>query len=566
MINSFLVMKNFLLILFCVLFLWTCGGGGGGSPTESDDGGGDDWFTVNVPVVQDFSFQVNEDESVRFTIPNNGETNEDIDFLVLYTDPSHGKITVNGSQIKVGPYSTRTTDIHGNSMPYVYIDNDAWGDRWYAYATYTPDPDFNGQDTFQYRAYNMGNFPFGDARGRWSSNIGTVTITVNPVDEPIQPTVFGSEHSDQQAFSVQQASDGGYILAGRTWTGNSYDIYVVKTTATGNEEWSSIIGGNYAQIARSVQTTSDGGYILAGGNQSGTNEGMYLVKIDNSGNEEWSKTFGNDGSNCDESAYSVQQTSDGGYIVVGYVDGCSSAYGGEDMYVVKTDASGNEQWSRNFGGADDDRAHSVQQTSDGGYIIAGYTRSYGSGGSDMYIIKIDSSGDFIFASGGGTGGDESAYSVQQTSDGGYILAGGTSVDQNDNTYLLKMDSSGGQEWSQTISGWCNPNLTNSCDDDAYAYSVQQTSDGGYVVVGRTKPSYSTSISQMYVVKTYANGSEEWSQAFGGTYNDYQINSVAHSVQQTSDGGYVVGGYTNLRQSSYKDMYIVKLDAQGNQEF
>ena len=197
---------------------------------------------------------------------------------------------------------------------------------------------------------------------------------------------FGGSNYDR-AYSVQQTSDGGYIIAGYTnsYGGGGVKVWLIKTDSSGNEAWNQIFGGSSHDQARSVQQTSDGGYIIAGATDSfgASQQDVRLIKTDSSGNEMWNKTFG--GSYYD-GAYSVQQTSDGGYTVAGYTE--SYGAGGSDVWLIKADSSGNETWSKTFGGLGEDYGRSIQQTLDGGYIIAGGTESYGAGESDVWLIKL----------------------------------------------------------------------------------------------------------------------------------------------------------------------------------
>jgi PGF-CTERM protein len=180
--------------------------------------------------------------------------------------------------------------------------------------------------------------------------------------------------------SVQQTTDGGYILAGPSRTN------LVKTDAKGNEQWSKALGES--SVPNSVQQTTDGGYILTGKMGYGMNAAAFLIKTDGDGNQQWVKTFGDEQGSW---AWSVQQTFDGGYVFAGII--AAEETDDIDLWVVKTDSDGNMLWDRTFGGTDADWAWSVQQTSDGGYIVAGKTESYGSGGDDVWLIKLEGTGE-----------------------------------------------------------------------------------------------------------------------------------------------------------------------------
>ncbi|MDP7675486.1 MAG: hypothetical protein QGI92_00590 [Dehalococcoidales bacterium] len=302
-------------------------------------------------------------------------------------------------------------------------------------------------------------------------------------------------------------------------------------------------GGVGWDYANSVQQTTDGGYIIAGGTDSlGTDGDVYLVKTDREGNEEWSRTFGG---KENDSASSVQQTTDGGYIIAG--DTNSFGAGEFDFYLVKTDREGNEEWSRAFGGVGWDYADSVQQTTDGGYIIAGGTDSFGAGIYDVYLVKTDREGNEEWSRAFGGEDNDTADSVQQTADGGYIIAGDTeSFGVDGDFYLVKTDGEGNEEWSRAFGG----------EETEEADSVQQTTDGGYIIAGYTK-SFGAGNYDAYLVKTDEEGNEEWSRTFGGEEND-----SASSVQQTTDGGYIIAGRTASHGAGSWDAYLVKTDGDG----
>jgi hypothetical protein len=251
---------------------------------------------------------------------------------------------------------------------------------------------------------------------------------------------------------------------------------------------------------------------------------------------EWNRTFGGTG---DDFAFAVQQTSDGGYVIAGETE--SYGAGDADFWLLKTDSNGCEQWNKTFGGINSDSAKSVHQTSDGCYIIAGTTYSYGAGAGDFWLIKTGSNGnkqwDKIF---GGTSW-EVAHSVQQTSDGGYILAGETAGDG----WLVKTDPNGNMQWEKTFGG----------ADWDIAHSVQQTSDGGYILAGSTRSYDDDGAWDGWLVKTDPNGNQQWEKTFGGI--DY---GTVKSVRQTSDGGYILAGET------VSDFWLVKTDSNGNKQW
>jgi len=377
-----------------------------------------------------------------------------------------------------------------------------------------------------------------------SGGLGTTSILAadNPPPETEWEKTYGGINFEE-AWSVEQTTDGGYILVGQgpSFDAGDADFYLVKTDTSGNLEWEKTFGGTSVEVGFFVEQTTDDGYIIAGFTDSygaGAAD-FYLVKTDASGNTEWEKTFGgyyNDFAEC------VAQTTDDGYIIAGRTG--SYGAGANDFYLVKTDASGNLEWEKTFGGYYDDVAKSVEQTTDDGYIIAGSTDSYGAGANDFYLVKTDASGNLEWEKTFGGTSAEVGFSVEQTTDDGYIIAGSTDSYGAGaaDFYLVKTDASGNMEWEETFGGsiWDT------------AESVVQTTDGGYIIAGYTE-SYGAGGNDVYLVKTNTTGLKEWEKTVGGNYHD-----KARSVWQTTDGGYIITGQTSSYGAGSWDAYLIKV--------
>jgi hypothetical protein len=348
-----------------------------------------------------------------------------------------------------------------------------------------------------------------------------------------------------EAYAVVQTSDGGYALTGRTYSfgAGSADFYLVKTDVSGNMLWNKTYGGAGADEAHSVVQTTDGGYMLAGYTNSfgAGNSDFYLVKTDASGNLLWNRTYGGAGVDY---GYSVVQTGDGGYAITGVTDVYGARHG--DVCLIKTDSEGNTQWNKTYGGTNYEETQSLVQTGDGGYAVAGYTYSFGAGDANSYLVKTDALGNMQWNKTYGGTDYEFSYSLVRTSDGGYAIAGFTTSLGDVDCHLVKTDASGSMLWSKTYGG--------TGDDEAY--SVVQTSDGGYALAGLTR-SFGAGLDDCYLVKTDASGNLLWSRSHGGTQVDW-----AYSVVQTSDGGYALAGFTDSFRSGKRVCYLVKTDQLG----
>ena len=358
-------------------------------------------------------------------------------------------------------------------------------------------------------------------------------------------------------YVVQQTTDGGYIIAGIT---NSFgagtpdfdNFYLIRTDSAGDTLWTRAYGGPSHDCSSSAQQTTDGGYIITGMTYSfGAGNGdVYLVKTNASGDTLWTKTYGGV---ADDAGNFVRQTADSGYIIAGWTfsfgPGTPTC---KNIYLIKTSAQGDTLWTRTYGGTDYDGSSSVQQTADGGYIVAGYTRSFGADSGDVYLVKTRAQGDTLWTRTYGGSRYDGAASVQLTSDGGYIIAGNTNsfgvgTPDSDNVYVIKTDSSGDTLWTRAYGG-------SSLDAGS---EIHQTADGGYIVVGLTGTS-GAGYMDVYLVKTNAAGDTLWTRTYGGTDEDWGL-----SVQQTADGGYIVAGFTYSYGAGSEDVYLIKTDAGGN---
>lgn len=374
-----------------------------------------------------------------------------------------------------------------------------------------------------------------------------ITISFAQAPDTLWTRTYGGMSHDE-GHDAKQISDGGYIIVGKTrsFGVGETDVWIIRTNSNGDTLWTKTYGGISWEEGRSIQQTSDGGYIITGITCSyGAGGGdVYLIKTDLNGNTFWTKTYGRDSSDC---GYAVQQTSDGGYIIVGVTQPVTGGW--EDVYVIKTDSLGDSLWTKVYGGGGTHRdgAYGVQQTSDGGYIIVGYTQSFSIGYADVWLLKTNSLGDTIWArTYGGVYYDEGRQ-VQQTSDGGYVIAGmtcsfGPGTPHSNNVYVIKTDSLGDTLWTKIFG-------TAYAD---YAYSIQETSDKGYIIAGTAYQS-GTSEFDVYIIKTDSLGNAVWTKMCGGLSDD-----MGYSVQQTSDGGYIIAGYTASFGVGGKDVYMIKI--------
>lgn len=390
--------------------------------------------------------------------------------------------------------------------------------------------------------------------------------------------------SEDEAYAILQTDDG-YLVCGYAWSNDGdmsgnhggRDAWLIKLDNDGGTVWQRLLGGTAHEFGYDVQHTSDGGFIMAGstssnnGDVSGNHGGGdgWAVKLDDTGNIEWQRALGGSGY---EEIYAVQQTTDGGYVVVGYTtsnDGdVSGNHGDGDAWIAKLSVTGVIDWQRTMGGSGFDEAKSVGHTSDGGYIVAGTTTSNNGdvsgnhGIRDAWVIKLTEAGNITWQKALGGSGYDEGYSIQQTVDGGYIVAGTTGSNDGDisgnhgalDAWVVKLNNTGNIIWQNALGGTNND----------VAVDAIQTIEGGYMLAG-ISGSNNGDVSgnqggdDAWVVKVNDQGMIIWQKSFGGSGFD-----IARGVQQTTNGGFVLAGGSNSNSGDFTgnngatDAWVVKL--------
>ncbi|MBI4723277.1 MAG: T9SS type A sorting domain-containing protein [Candidatus Stahlbacteria bacterium] len=319
--------------------------------------------------------------------------------------------------------------------------------------------------------------------------------------------------------SVDQCSDSGFVIAGYvqySWM-DTTDVYLVRTKSNGDTLWTRLYSTrNRYEYIYSVQECSDGGFIMSGnmGDHNGNSfyiPNLYLIRTNSSGNILWERTYGG---TWWENGYSVQECLGGGFIVTGYI--FSSSTNSYDVWLLRVNANGNEMWNRTYGGNGWEAGHSVAQCSDGGFIVTGVTGSFGAGRYDIYLIRTNTNGDTSWTRTYGTSEDDEGYSAAQCSD---------------DSLWTKMYGGGG---------------------DDVGYSVKECTDGKFIITGDTR-SFGAGWSDVYLIYTDTEGNKVWTETYG-----YGGNDAGKSVQECAEGGFIVGGYTSPSIDSTCNFWLLRV--------
>ena len=350
----------------------------------------------------------------------------------------------------------------------------------------------------------------------------------------------------EQAYSMHQTSDGGFIIAGSTSSSGAggNDAWLIRLDPSGQIIWQKAYGTAGNDYALAVQQTNGGGFIVSGFTGPGFIGSAWIFKTDQAGNIEWQKMY--DGFGC--CILPIQQTLDDGFIVSGFTNS-----GTGQVQVVRLNSTGAPMWAKDYGNATAfNAAFSIQTTPDGGFVVAGITNGHAVNGlieGDDWVFKIDATGNILWQNAYGGSRANYALSIAKTSDDGFVVAGWTSSfgAGGEDAWLLRLDKTGGVIWQKAYGG----------TGEDVATSVGQTFDGGFIVAGFTNSSGAGG-QDAWVVKLTSTGNIVWQKTYGGPGDDHAI-----SAEQTADGGFVVAATTSSFGNGNSDFWIIKLNQDGS---
>lgn len=358
---------------------------------------------------------------------------------------------------------------------------------------------------------------------------------------------------NETAHDVQHTPDGGFILVGSSdsYSANGRkDVLIIKTDLDGEELWKNTIGLSLSEdVGNGVRQTPDGGYIIAGSQMLFETQKIYLIKTDAFGNKEWSSTSIQDS----VQGRAIAITPDGGYAIAGYSsryidnpDGSSTLE--ENPLIFKTGANGGEQWLKTYGGSNLDRTEDIYAAPDGSLYIIGTSYSYSLRGSQIILIKTNSTGDELWTHTYGIGFANTGLALNPSTDGGLIITGWTNglKASGDDAFLLKVDANGAEEWMQVYEA----------DGPQQGADAFSSPDGGYLLIGQGQLN-EFSDRNLMAIKTDAQGNKEWTRFYGGTLGD------GANALWAGSNGFAAAGFTRSFGAGNSDAYLVRMDSLGN---
>lgn len=312
----------------------------------------------------------------------------------------------------------------------------------------------------------------------------------------------------------------------------------------GNEQWSKAIGGYKIDWVTSIKLVNDNGFIACGSTFSYCcgRRSVYLIRLDSLGNVKWEKSYCREG---DDRGMCVMVNNANEYVICG--ERTIDDTNGQDVLLLKTDHKGNVIWERTFSGKDLECGSNVIQTKDNGYIIGGYTQSFGSGKKDILLIKTDSKGNQVWRKTFGGSGEEFIHGTSgliQSSDGGFVICGVTTSfgAGKADYYIIKISHQGETLWQKYFGG----------NNDEDPLSIIEVATGDFVIAGYTK-SFGAGDRDIYIIKINSKGKEKWSEILGGPEFDCAI-----CIQAINKDEYVICGETKNKSKGERDVYLLKI--------
>lgn len=371
--------------------------------------------------------------------------------------------------------------------------------------------------------------------------------------------ILGETKYYNRGNQAVQTSDGGYAIIGRTVRfdeKSGVDAYLIKTDALGEVQWSKTYGGRGSEEGYAIVQAKDGGFTFTGYTNTVDNNTLdvYVVHTNAKGEILWSKNYGGNGI---DRAYSLRQTRDGGYIISG--ETYSFECGGVNAYLLRLNEKGDTLWSNHFGGYGIEEGRAVCETADGGFIVTGATNSFDGGDYDVYMIKVNKEGKLLWTQTYGGTGNEQGMAVIETEDSSYAIAGYTESYGTGrlDVYLIVADNNGNLKWSKTFGGVYDDSGT----------SIQETAGRGFIIAGYSNSFDNNMGMEVFLVRTDDNGEELWTKTYGQKSDEF-----GNSVCQSRDGGFVVAGNSIMTQlngkneiEKVKQIYFMKTDGKGNVE-
>ncbi|MDD2891260.1 MAG: T9SS type A sorting domain-containing protein, partial [bacterium] len=379
--------------------------------------------------------------------------------------------------------------------------------------------------------------------------IGVINFAFASAPDTLWTRTYGGTDNDW-GNSVLETQDGGIVVSG--WTASfgvgSQNFYLIKTNSSGDTLWTRTYGGHLLNNGYCVSETQDSGFVIVGetfsfGAGAPSYSNAYLVRTNSLGDTLWTRTYGGTKGEC---GWSVSKTYDGGFIITGETTSFGAGSPNySNVYLVKTNSSGDALWTKTFGGATGNSGWSVSEPQDSGFIIVGTTNSFGIGSpnySNVYLVRTNSSGDTLWTRAFGGTDNDGCYSVSETQDNGFIMVGTTSSfgAGGHDVYLIKTNSSGDTLCTRTYGG----------AKDDWGESVSETQDSGFIIAAK-KVSFGAGHFDVYLIRTNSSGDTLWTKTIGGAESEWGC-----SVSETRDRGFIVAGATY--GDDYEDVYLIRL--------